>query len=60
VEKIREVVERLVKHEDEAVQVRAEAAGAEIRSEALIQGLDSRLCPFFLQGSFIIDKGWQR
>jgi hypothetical protein len=38
-EKIREVVERLVKHEHETVEVRAEAAGAEARSEALLERL---------------------
>ena len=45
-EKIREVVERLVKHEHEALEVRADAAAAVARSEALIERLDPPLFNF--------------
>lgn len=40
VQKIREVVERLVKHEHDTVEVRAEAAAAEARSVALMERLE--------------------
>jgi hypothetical protein len=47
-EKIREVVERLVKHEHGTVEVRAEKAAAEARSDALMERLVSYSYSFCL------------
>lgn len=59
-QKIREVVERLVKHEHDTVEVRAEAAAAEARSVALMERLVSHCFAFVLASSLVTEIDLRR